>query len=158
MFFLLSSSALSQNLSRSEKKLWISALNIMEETDQYYRKLMNDYPEMNNDSIWNLQNQCDSINKFKFMELTKLYGYPSEKNIGQEASIILLLRFTAENDFNDLNEIFQSELAKGNMLHQYYEWWYDRCQVNMGKPKFYERYTNQKDFCGEVRSKSNKRD
>lgn len=149
ILFLFINESTAQNLSRFEKKIWKKELKIMEDTDQFYRQLMNESPEMNNDSIWKLQTYYDSINKVKFIELTKLYGYPSKKNIGKEASIGLILHFTNENDFNDLKDIFKAELEKGNMLPEYYAWWYDRCLVNMGKPIFFGQYTNQKEFCGE---------
>ena len=93
-----------QNLIHSEKKIWKKTLNNMEETDQLYRKLMVNSPEMNNDSIWKLQTCMDSINKSKIIALTVQYGYPSRNNIGREASVALILHFTTENDFNDLKD------------------------------------------------------
>ena len=157
LIILLFSQTHAQKLSNSEKKIWKAELKVMEEADQLYRKLMVDFPEMDNDSIWELQTKNDSINKAKFIELTKLYGYPSYKNIGYEASIALILHFTLENDFHDLKDLFKTELEKGNMLPSYYAWWYDRCQRNMGNPIFYGQYTNQKEFCGEDWKKYNER-
>lgn len=121
----------------------------MEESDQRFRNLMVQHPEMNNDSIWALQTALDSINKAKFMELTKQFGYPSRKNIGREASLGLVLHFTMEEDFRVLKDLFKSELDKGNMLPEYYAWWFDRCQRNMGNSIYFGQYTNQKEFCGD---------
>lgn len=148
-FFLLAFYSNAQNLSRSEKREWKIALKNMEETDQLYRKLMVNSPEMNNDSIWKLQTAFDSINKVKFVELTTRYGYPSQKNIGKEASIALILHFTNPSDFDALIDLFKDELEKGRMLPEYYAWWYDRCQRNMNAPIYFGQYTNQKEFCGE---------
>ncbi len=149
VLLLLSLNTNAQHLTHSEKKIWKEALKIMEKTDQHYRRLMVKFPEMNNDSIWQLQTSLDALNKVKFFELTTLYGYPSQKNIGREASIALILHFTTEKDFSDFQVLFHSELLKGNMLPAYYAWWYDRCQKNMGNPIYYGQYTNQKEFCGD---------
>lgn len=148
-FFLFNFLSNAQNLSRSEKKEWKDALKNMEETDQLYRKLMVETPSMNNDSIWKLQTSFDSINKATFIELTTRYGYPSQMNIGKEASIAMILHFTNEVDFYELVDLFKSELDNGRMLPSYFAWWYDRCQRNMNAPIFFGQYTNQKEFCGE---------
>ena len=149
ILLLLSTDTNAQNLSRSEKIVWKKGLDKMEETDQIYRKLMVKSPELNNDSIWAIQSSLDSTNRINFIELTNLYGYPSKKNIGREASIALILHFTLEKDFRILKNLFKSELDKGNMLPEYYAWWYDRCQRNMGNAIYYGQYTNQKEFCGD---------
>ena len=109
----------------------------MDDIDQLYRKLMASSPEMNNDSIQNLQTYLDSINKVRFVEIIKLYGYPSRKNIGYEASIGLILHFRTEEDFIDLKELFKSELEKGNILPEYYALLYDRCLSDMNKSNYY---------------------
>jgi hypothetical protein len=149
LFLALNSNA--QNLTHSKKKELKKELKSMDENDQLYRKLMASSPEMNNDSIWNLQTYLDSINKVRFVEITKLYGYPSRKNIGHEASIGLILHFRTEEDFIDLKELFKSELEKGNMLAEYYALWYDRCLSYMNKPIYYGQghYINKKEFCGD---------
>lgn len=147
LFLSINTSA--QNLTHSKKKELKKELKSMEENDQQYRKLMIESPVMNNDSIWSLQTSLDSINKAKFIEITTLYGYPSRKNIGYEASIGLILHFTTEEDFNNLKELFKAELEKENMLPEYYAWWYDRCLRNMNKPIYYGQYTNKKEYCGE---------
>lgn len=147
LFLALNTSA--QNLTHSKKKELKKELKSMEENDQRYRKLMIESPEMNNDSIWSLQSSLDSINKIKFIEIITHYGYPSRKNIGYEASIGLILHFTTEEDFKNLKELFKAELDKGNMLPEYYAWWYDRCLRNMNKPIYYGQYTNKKEFCGD---------
>ena len=138
-----------QLLTSSQKKEWRKELKAMEHTDQYYRKMMVDSPELENDSIWKLQTALDSINKVNFIVLTQRYGYPSQKNIGREASIGLILHFTNEHDFHTLKELFKAELEKGNMLPEYYAWWFDRCQRNMDKPIYFGPYTND-EFCGET--------
>ena len=73
-----------QDLTHSEKKIWRKALKNMEETDQLYRQIMKETPELNDDSIWGLQTTLDSINKVKFIELTELYGFHHVKILGKK--------------------------------------------------------------------------
>ena len=157
VLLLLSFNANAQKLTHSEKNIWKKALKNMEETDQKYRQLVIASPEMNNDSIWNLQTSLDSNNRVKFIELTTIYGYPSRKKIGKEASLTLILHFTTEADFKNFKYLFKSELDKGNMLPEYYAWWYDRCQRNMGKTIFYGQYPYPKEYCGKKYTTYNER-
>jgi hypothetical protein len=145
-----------QELSSSEKKAWKNELKLMEKSDQFYRGKMIKQPELNNDSIWSLQSIIDSINKKNFTDLTKKYGYPSLKRVGNETAMGLILHFTLESDFMELKDLFKVELDKGNMPPKHYAWWYDRCQRNMKKPIYYGQYTNEK-FCGEQLETFNQR-
>lgn len=149
LMFLCAMNTNAQGLTPVTKKKLKKELKAMGEMDQRYRKLMADNPAMNNDSIWHLQSTLDSMNRLKLLEIIAEYGYPSRKNVGYETSIALLLHFTTEKDFTDLNAIFKSELEHGNMLPEYYAWWYDRCLRNMNQAIFYGQYTNQKEFCGD---------
>lgn len=137
-----------QDLSFIQKKEWRKELRKMEKSDQYYRLLMIEKPELNNDSIWRLQSVSDSINKLKFVELTAKYGYPTWERVRRGGSIVLILHFTLEKDYHELKRLFRNELENGNMPPREYAWWYDRCQRNMGLPIYYGQYTNDK-FCGE---------
>ena len=65
-----------QELTHSQKKEWRKALKIMVKDDQHYRVLMAENTIYNNDSIWNLQSISDSINKSRFIQLTKKHGFP----------------------------------------------------------------------------------
>lgn len=120
----------------------------MQDTDQYYRVMMVENPQFDNDSIWRLQTISDSVNKQKFVELTKKYGYPTWERVRVSGTIALILYFTLENDFLELKDLLQSELEKGNMPPQEYAWWFDRCQRNQGLPIYFGQYSND-DFCGE---------
>jgi hypothetical protein len=145
---LISNFSNAQELSSAQKKEWKKELQKMEESDQYYRVMMDENPKFDNDSIWRLQSISDSINKQKFIELTNKYGYPTFDRVGFGRSLVLILHFTLENDFLELKDLFKDELDKGNMPSKEYAWWFDRCQRNMGLPIYYGQYTNDK-FCGE---------
>lgn len=156
LLLLLTSFGFAQELSSSEKSIWKNALKSMEKSDQFYRGKMSKQPQLNTDSIWKLQSTIDSVNKKNFVDLTKKYGYPSLKRVGNETSIGLILHFTLENDFAELKDLFKAELNKGNMPPKHYAWWYDRCQRNMNMPIYYGQYTNEK-FCGEQLDTFNQR-
>ncbi|AEA45796.1 hypothetical protein [Fluviicola taffensis] len=150
LFFLslMSGISFAQELSSAQKKEWKTELQKMEKSDQYYRVKMAKNPALNNDSIWKLQSDIDSINKATFVELTTKYGYPTMGRVRYAGTIGMILHFTLEEDFIQLKELFYSELKKGNMPPKEYAWWYDRCQRNMHQPIYFGQYTNEK-FCGD---------
>jgi hypothetical protein len=92
------------------------------------------------DSLWKLQNEIDSINRFRFIEIILKYGYPSFNRIGSSADGLIAIHMVGEKDFYDLHSIFKSELLKGNMPATYYAAWYDRCQIFMNKQQLYGEY------------------
>lgn len=100
------------------------------------------------DSIWKLQNEIDSINRLRFIEIVLKYGYPSFKRTGSSASKYINIHLVGEEDFNNLHTIFKSELLKGNMPATEYATWFDRCQIIMKRKQFYGEY-DQKYPCVE---------
>ena len=135
-----------QKLSFSDKKEWRKNLRLMLKDDQFYRSNISKKNQLNNDSLWVFQSKNDSINKEKFIRLTKKFGYPSLKRIGNQISVVLILHFTLEKDFEQLLPIFNNELKKGNMPGWDYAIWYDRCQLMMKKTPLYGAY-GKKLFC-----------
>lgn len=92
------------------------------------------------DSIWKLQNEIDSLNRLKFVEIVLKYGYPSFKRTGSSASGYITIHLVGEKEFNNLLTIFKNELLKGNMPATEYAAWHDRCQIFMNKKQFYGEY------------------
>ena len=92
------------------------------------------------DSIWRLQNEIDSINRLKFIEIVLKYGYPSFQRTRSSASGYITIHLVGEEDFCNLLTIFKSELLKGNMPATVYAAWYDRCQIFMNSKQFFGEY------------------
>jgi len=150
IIIFISNNILSQDLSFKSKRNARKTLKTMIKDDQKYRLLMD--PNQKNHSLWKLQNNLDSINRNKFTDLIKNYGYPAGKRInGSEYSYIFALHFTSPKDFTFFLPIFNSELKKGNMPPIEYANWYDRSQKTMGQPLYFGQYTNDK-FYGEERN------
>lgn len=142
-----------QNLRAKDKQHLRKELKQMVKQDQFYRKMIATHPP-NEQELWIKQTQNDSINKAKFVQLINAYGYPSLQRVGVEYSVLLILHFTNENDFYALEPIFKEQLQKNNLSPLEYARWYDRCQINMGKPNVYGVY-GKKDFCGTELQKVN---
>jgi hypothetical protein len=113
------------------------------------------YDKKLNDSLWQIINEIDSLNKQTFLLLIKKYGYPSYRRVGTTACGILTIHMMGEKDFNELLPVFQQELKKGNMTANDYANWHDRHQLFMGKKKLYGVY--DPDYpCVESVKKTNK--
>ncbi len=145
----------SQVLSSKVKKELRKELKQMFSEDQKYRAQLN--TSKNQDSIWRVQSNADSINKNKLTQIIQVYGYPSRERIkGAEYSTILVLHMTLERDFNDLQEIFGKQLEIGNMPAKDYALWYDRCRINQKLETYYGEY-GRKSYCDEELLEINKR-
>jgi len=148
LIFFFAANLAAQNLSFFEKTACRKVIRKMDKRDQYYRVKMVKNHGLNNDSIWKLQSINDSINKLGLINLIHNYGYPSHTRLYFGGiPLHILLHQTLEKDFNDLLDLFQNELQKGNMEAFYFAIWYDRCQVNMNKDNKYGAY-GKKVFCG----------
>ena len=156
LFLSISSYSMSQHLTYKEKKTIRRELKAMLKSDQQYRiELTNQQNQSLKDSLWKLQSQNDSINKEKFKQIILNSGYPSLTRVGTELSTVLILHFTNQNDFIELDELFLSEIKTGNMPKMEYARWYDRCQINMGKLSRFGAYGNEK-LCGDRLTEINK--
>ncbi|MDX2359710.1 MAG: hypothetical protein QNK23_02810 [Crocinitomicaceae bacterium] len=133
--------------SKTQRKLR-KTLKEMLEDDQEYRGALAADATLSFDSMMYLQTQNDLINREKFMNLIRNYGYPSYDRIGNGLSGVLTLHFTTENDFFVLMHLFNDELKKGNMPPVEFARWYDRCQINMHGENSFGEY-GKKEFCAD---------
>ena len=106
---VLSDLLIAQDLAFHQKREWRKELRKMYKSDQHYRLLMIRKPQFDNDSIWRLQSISDSINKKKFIEMTMKSGYPTWERV-RLSSLGLILHFTLEKDFIELEELFKNTL------------------------------------------------
>lgn len=95
------------------------------------------------DSLWQLQNNLDSLNKEKFIEIVKLHGYPSYKRTKAVGAGTILIHMVDSADFYKLLPLLSLELKKGNMPAYEYASWYDRCQLNLKRKQLYGAYDSQ---------------
>lgn len=151
---LLSHRSYSQHLSFHRKHLLRKELKQMSRDDQRYRG-NNKINFLASDSLMLLQTNLDSINEIKLVSLINQYGYPSYERIKSSDAFVISLHLTYEKDFIQLENLFTSELKKGNMPPQEFGTWYDRCRQNMHLKPVYGCYGN-KEFAESEKIEINK--
>jgi hypothetical protein len=109
------------------------------------------------DSLLTLQNEIDSINRLRFIEIVLKFGYPSFKRTGSSASGIITIHLVSESDFNNFLTLFKSELLKGNMPATEFAAWYDRCQIFMNRKQFYGEYDQEYPCVADLNVTNNER-
>lgn len=148
VLMIFNQDSIAQELTFRQKRYIRSEIRVLEKNDQLYRAEIVKHPELDKDSLMQLQEAVDSVSRKLFVSIIEKSGYPSKTNIGRETSLALLLHFTTENDLKELKELLLLELKEGQMKPDYYAYWYDRCLRNMNQPIYFGQYTNSV-FCGE---------
>lgn len=148
VLMIFNQDSIAQELTFRQKRCIRSEVREMEKNDQLYRAEIVKHPELDSDSLMQLQEAVDSVSRKLFVSIIEKSGYPSKTNIGRETSLALLLHFTTENDLKELKELLLLEIKEGRMKPDYYAYWYDRCLRNMNQPIYFGQYTNSV-FCGE---------
>lgn len=148
VLMIFNQDSIAQELTFRQKRYIRSEIRVMEKNDQLYRAEIVKHPELDKDSLMQLQEKVDSVNRKLFVSIIEKSDYPSKTTIGRETSLALLLHFTTENDWFELQDLFSSELNKGRMKPDYYAYWYDRCLRNLNQPIYFGQYTNSV-FCGD---------
>lgn len=111
-------------------------------------KAFKNLPQAEQDSIWKIIKESDSVNWVEFLDILKNYGYISKGPNGKPTIFgTILLHNIKEKRIKEIDSILLHEIKMGRMPPLDYAKWYDRYLLQTcGKKRLYGEYAQINKF------------